>query len=226
MAQVVDTVRAAYERVAATYDAHYLDRRSLAENEILAKYVRAFRGLTIADLGCGTGLVLDLLGPDCVSFYTGLDLSAAMLIQARAKYPTVKLDIHDMCEPLPVGPVEVITSLFTMNHLPNLKAARQAALHMWDALEKGGTFFVVVATRRREHEPVPAPHPVFYTAEDCRATFSMFQGVEVRALTLLTPFLPKWAPQAAFSALARYEDRKLARRVPDSGYFMIVTGRK
>lgn len=81
-------------------------------------------GDQVLDLCCGTGAVLERLRAVGVPFgsYTGVDQSSAMLERARSKFgalPGVHLEHLDLRQdPLPVGPFDLITSAWALEHLP------------------------------------------------------------------------------------------------------------
>lgn len=84
-----------YDRIAPDYDARYRDRASRLDDLEVAR-----RLLTIApdwprvlDVGAGTGLFLDLLGPDLAvdaESYVAVDPSQAMLNELVRKHPWVR----------------------------------------------------------------------------------------------------------------------------------------
>jgi len=215
----------AFDKVAGVYDAMYRDRRSVAENAVLRRYVEALRGLRLLDVGCGTGLVLDLLGGFGWSeFYVGMDVSEEMLNLAQEKHPYAWFRQHDMCVPYEAD-VEAITSFFALNYVGGMSAAYQAVANMRTILPEDGYVMAVVAGPRRAQEAIIPPADVFFTVEDCYGMFSAFRDVEVRGLSIMTPWLPGALPQRAFNAVAEWEHRLISRHVPECGYFMIVTGR-
>src|SRR5437773_2038239 len=93
--------RAGYDRWAAVYDAD--DNPLVAlEQPLVAELLGEVRGLSVLDLGCGTGrhsLPLAAAG----ATVTALDFSAEMLAKARAKpgAERVTFRAHDLHEPLP-----------------------------------------------------------------------------------------------------------------------------
>jgi len=78
----------AYDQLAHIYDATHNDPVSLAENEVVRELLRPMIGSgdDVLDLGCGTGMLLDLIKP-IDYYYTGVDISEKMLKQGRDKYP-------------------------------------------------------------------------------------------------------------------------------------------
>lgn len=90
-------------------------------------------GADVLDLGCGTGAVLQrLLALDRrLGSYTGVDLSAAMLARARAKFGRLtyarfaQVDLR--VDPLPDGPFDRIVSAWALEHLPEPRRLVEAA---------------------------------------------------------------------------------------------------
>lgn len=80
-----------YDRIATEYDQLYLSPQDLAENEVVRQLIRQhFIGHAprTLDVGCGTGLLLDL-GVVSSKLYWGIDPSQGMLNQLVAKHPDV-----------------------------------------------------------------------------------------------------------------------------------------
>lgn len=78
-----------YDTIAKEYDSLFVDDKSLAENKAVARMLSAVTG-SILDVGCGTGLLLDLLNIPCEK-YLGVDSSSQMVAFFREKYP-----LHDV----------------------------------------------------------------------------------------------------------------------------------
>ena len=116
----------------------------------------------VLDLGTGDGFTLGrvlLACPDALG--VGLDFSAEMLMQARARFgddPRVEIREHDLDDPLPVdlGSFDLVVSSFAIHHCV---AERQRALYgeVFAILRAGGRFVNL------EHvaSPTPALHEAF-----------------------------------------------------------------
>lgn len=76
-----------YNTVASKYDAHYQNPFDIAEEEHIFKLIAPYLKGHICDVGCGTGLLLDLLARMHHPFesYTGFDISDEMVKIAKEK---------------------------------------------------------------------------------------------------------------------------------------------
>src|SRR5207245_3136111 len=99
--EIVDT-RAGYDRWAEVYDAED-NPLVLLEEEHIAPLLRGMAGLTVADIGCGTGRHT-LRMASAGAHVTAVDFSDAMLERARAKpgAEAVTFIRHDLALPLPL----------------------------------------------------------------------------------------------------------------------------
>lgn len=77
-------VRSEYDAIAPAYDEAFSDAFSAQENHEVAEIIGDVRGKEVLDIGCGTGLFLDLLKP---RDYIGIDPSRAMLDRLKQKHP-------------------------------------------------------------------------------------------------------------------------------------------
>ena len=95
-------------------------------NEVIGRYVKT--SSIVADLGCGTGDLLDFLGPH-TACSIGVDSSVKMLEQARKRFNHRHRSHIDFrlgeLEHLPIGNCEVDTAIFSLvlHHLPNPERA-------------------------------------------------------------------------------------------------------
>lgn len=74
---------AAYDQAASNYDAIWDTPKAKAEDAAAIEALD-YRGGSVLDIGCGTGLLLDHVRPER---YLGIDPSRAMLARLRAKHP-------------------------------------------------------------------------------------------------------------------------------------------
>ncbi|HEX9412523.1 MAG TPA: class I SAM-dependent methyltransferase, partial [Ktedonobacterales bacterium] len=117
-----DTTRTSYDRVAAEYARRIndeLDHKPF-ERRLLAEFAARVEG-RIADVGCGPGHVAAYLqeqGADVV----GLDLSPAIVEQARDLHPAVEFTVGDMRSlPLEDSALDGIVAVYSLIHIPRME---------------------------------------------------------------------------------------------------------
>jgi ubiquinone/menaquinone biosynthesis C-methylase UbiE len=118
--------QSAYQLWAQHYDSSVNPLLAL-EERLLESQLTSFKGKDVVDLGCGTGRWLKKLegmGPHSL---TGLDLSSAMLDQARMKCaPSTRLFQSDCTDtPLHARCADRIIASFLLSYLPDLAAFAQ-----------------------------------------------------------------------------------------------------
>lgn len=112
-----------------------LDHRPL-ERDLLEKFARECDGL-ICDLGCGPGHVA-LYVRDFNPRVFGLDLSAGILQEARARHPEIIFVAGNMLElPLATGKLAGIIAFYSIIHFDDNQVS-QAFQEMCRALKPGG----------------------------------------------------------------------------------------
>lgn len=131
------------ETQAATYDAR---QGRTAEDDVALLHSLGFRpGMRIADLGCGTGLLVceaARMGGQAL----GVDIAEAMLAFARRRAETQGLAVEFQqagfmsCE-LPDGHFDLITTKSAFHQLPDFWKA-MALLRIHRALKPGGRFYL------------------------------------------------------------------------------------
>lgn len=119
---MVADIRTGYDRWAAVYDTDGNPLQALEEPAVRAA-VGDPRGLTILDLGCGTGrhaLWLAAAG----ATVTAVDFSEGMLAEARRKpgAAAVRFVAHDLARPLPfpAASFDLVVSGLVLEHLADL----------------------------------------------------------------------------------------------------------
>ncbi len=122
MVDKLTTVRAGYDRWAEVYD-HDANPLQALEEPVVKAAVGAVRGLTVLDLGCGTGRHALWLSASGASV-TAVDFSEGMLAEARRKPGAegVQFVVHDLHQPLPFPPgsFDLIVSGLVLEHLRDL----------------------------------------------------------------------------------------------------------
>lgn len=104
----------------STYLGQMLDEiPGYAELEDAVAVAAAAVGMTILDLGTGTGeTALRVLARNPGARLTGIDASEAMLAAARARLPAdADLRVQRLEEPLPEGPFDLVVSVLAVHHL-------------------------------------------------------------------------------------------------------------
>lgn len=109
-----------YDRLAEDYDRIFSDEESRIENAQIGKMIQPAASGNILDIGCGTGLLLDILEPNAGFNYHGIDPSKKMLDQLSLKHKSWRLTcatFEDFELPKTVR-YDLIVSLFgAMNYI-------------------------------------------------------------------------------------------------------------
>jgi ubiquinone/menaquinone biosynthesis C-methylase UbiE len=175
--------RAGWNRAAAAYETSFAGAtRQFIDPLLDAAGIEA--GAVVLDLCCGPGFV-GAKAAERGGVVTGIDFSAGMLDQARARFPAVTFDFGD-AEALPYkdASFDAVVSNFGIHHVPR-PAVALAGVHR--VLRRGGKFgfsiwaghhenvawrLVFDAIRRHGDlaaSVAPSPGGGFATATDCLA---------------------------------------------------------
>ncbi len=133
----ISTVRTGYDRWAAIYD-HDANPLLAMESPLVEHFVVNVRGLSVLDLGCGTGRHSIWLAAAGAKV-TAIDFSEGMLAEARKKpgAESVRFLSYDLHNPLPfdAGSFDVVVSGLVLEHLKDLNSFFAEAHRV---LETGG----------------------------------------------------------------------------------------
>jgi ubiquinone/menaquinone biosynthesis C-methylase UbiE len=119
----VSSVQNGYDRWAAVYD-HDGNPLQAMEGPVMRAAVGDVRGLSVLDLGCGTGRHCAWLA-EAGAAVTAVDFSEGMLAQARQKpgMEKVRFVQHDLTQPLPLAPAsfDLVISGLVLEHIADLQ---------------------------------------------------------------------------------------------------------
>lgn len=224
-----DGTTAHYDQFADVYDAHFQDAKSLAENHAVARWLKPYlsHARRVVDLGCGTGLLLDLV-PLASTSYTGIDISPAMLDRAREKHPGHRFVVGDI-EADDIASVsdesaDVVVSLFGSVSYCNLIAARDTVARL---LAPDGRYFVMMCGLRypMRRSFIDAGggrlqvHPVSRVIE-------AYQPDAVWGMSCSIDSFPRATPRWIYDAAIRLERPTVGRFMLDQCYFLVLSGRR
>ena len=216
-----------YDGLAESYDVAHVDSKSLAENRVITRRLRALIGPRdrVADLGCGTGLLLELLdiGPER---YVGLDISEGMLRRARTKFPKHEFQEGNIEGPMPgiaSASVDVAVSLFGS---PSYCDVEKIAKQVRRILRPGGRFFFMYCGPRYSQRKtyVGSANDGMLHKYSSKQLRSAFGATEVRGMCRVVDSLPTWTPLLFMEPLLCAEAAILGRLLPDACYFLNVAG--
>ncbi|HDN76071.1 MAG TPA: methyltransferase domain-containing protein [Acidilobales archaeon] len=123
-----------YDRIASIYDGVYggeqLSKYKAALSNGLMNYLRRIRNVKLADLGCGTALLLnyllDVLGHNYGIHYVGIDVSINMINEALQKLKNTSSTMYDFIvadinnPPLRVNYFNIVTSISALCNFEDL----------------------------------------------------------------------------------------------------------
>ena len=173
--------RAGWDRAAPTYEAAFATATCQFIEPLLdAASIGA--GAKVLDLCCGPGLV----GAAAMArgaVVSGLDFSTAMLVAARARFPSIAFDHGDAeAPPYPDSCFDSVVSNFGIHHVPRpavalneahriLRHGGRFAFSIWSGPEENIAWKLVFDAMHRYGNPrasaAPPPGGGFASADDC-----------------------------------------------------------
>jgi len=126
-----------YDSIAPIYDSRYSTEDCWRENEVI-KAMLAYEGGKVLDVGCGTGLLLEMfnIGEED---YVGIDPSGKMLEMAHSKFPGHIFMVSEL-ETLPKrGEFDYVICLYGVASYIKPERLRRVLDH----LRPGGQYFLM-----------------------------------------------------------------------------------
>lgn len=218
----------AYDEVANRYDHHHVDAKSVAENRYVGRYLEARirPGMRVVDLGCGTGLFLELC-PVLPEDYLGLDISSGMLEQARRKYPQHRFSKGDMQvrnEPVADGSADLVVSLFGSVSYCDIAKVEAEIRRM---LKPGGHYFLMFCSPLYVHRETYITRStnllIPYTKQDIDR---VFHPDVLWGMSRVVDAMPKTTPSWLMDPLLAVEVATWGRVRQDGCFFINAWGHK
>jgi len=128
-----------YERWSSTYNVESNPIKNLS-NELVRKFLPDLAGKRMFDAGCGTGLFCTLAESFGAAGILGLDLSPAMINEARKNCQRTEFVVGDLENTqLTAEAFDVVVCALVLGHIKNLRAAIQI---LASATKAGGTLII------------------------------------------------------------------------------------
>lgn len=135
-----------YDAISESYDDWFRDPKYLQEDRDLANLLSPFISVNTLDIGCGTGLLIDLTQVSA-SNYFGIDPSRGMLARLKTKYPEHRVS-RTKYEDFPFEGFDSIVSLYGSLNYCNPDSVAQII----EQLNTGGKYFLMLL--KEDYSPV------------------------------------------------------------------------
>ena len=150
-----------FDSIAYKYDSLYEDERYQDENEkIRLGLLNSYEGKGVLDIGCGTGLFLDLVSEDQLKHYIGIDISRNMLTVLSKKHRGRK-NTQIFATPLSQfvniedKPIDYVISLFgSASYLTKDELKRIALLYINNKIESFYFMFYKTGYQPTYHDEI------------------------------------------------------------------------
>ena len=215
-------VATAYDELAEGYDDFHVDTKSLAENGFVARHLasRISARTRVLDLGCGTGLLLDLLpiAPDC---YVGIDVSRRMLDTARGKHPNHRFVLADAQQLDPAfGQFDMVVSLFGSASYCELDPLAASVAQM--QAEEGGHFLMFCGPRYVQRSTYINKSSSLLNSFNTASLQSAYPASRVWGMSWSVDVAPNGTPVSIMQRLLSFDVKTVGRMAPDRCFFLVV----
>jgi predicted TPR repeat methyltransferase len=181
-------VRTLFDQYAPRFDAALASLHYQAPSRLRAAVERARPNMpfdSVLDLGCGTGLAGAAFRP-LARHLTGVDLSPAMLAQARAKHIYDRLETRDLLEFLAGEPQSAYDLVIAADAFVYVHDLAPVAAATARALRSGGLFAFTVETHQGSGIELGETLRFRHGADHVRATLGAFRLIELSPVTTRT----------------------------------------
>ena len=133
-----------FDRQAAEYDqrnTYYYSRNGKISCSNIAEQIKEVPYKALLDVGCGTGLLIDILTKQKAARYCGVDLSDEMIRVAKSKSITGAEFLVGSADrlPYPDESFDIVTCSQSFHHYPYPEKAMQEAMRV---LKSGGLYIL------------------------------------------------------------------------------------
>jgi ubiquinone/menaquinone biosynthesis C-methylase UbiE len=176
MGNDTESVRKNYDRIAAAYAYKYRDEllHKPLDRELLNRFAAELKDRgDVCDMGCGPGHIARYLRDAGLAKVLGLDLSPAMVEQARQLNPDISFHIADMMAlDLPDASLAGIVAFYAIVNIPE-KHLPRVFREMWRVLQPGGRLLLSF------HIGDEIIHPAEFLGQPISMDFFLFQPLAI-----------------------------------------------
>ena len=193
-----------YERYAGGFDEHLREKLHYRMPEMITDAIAAAqpaRPMDILDLGCGTGLCAPLLRP-WASVLCGVDISAAMIEQAKARNLYDRLEVADLVLAMQLAKrsFDLLVAADVLIYLGDLSPVFEAAA---ECLRAGGLFAYSVEAGGGERYHLQAKSFRFAHAKPYLQKLASMYGFHEVSFDLVSARTEAQVPVASYMVVLR-----------------------